>query len=55
MYTYEVTSNPPMCKILKDGVAIDNSGPWESDEAAIAWAEAFVAKCNAGYNPFTAV
>ena len=55
MYTYEVTSNPPMCKILKDGVVIDHSGPWESNEAATVWAEAFVAKCNAGYNPFTAV
>lgn len=53
MYTYEVTSNPPMCKILKDGSVIDHSGPWESEEAATAWAELFVAKCNSGYNPFS--
>ena len=55
MYTYEVLSNPPMCNILKDGVIVDASGPWESEEAAQAWAELFVAKCNAGYNPFTTV
>jgi hypothetical protein len=53
MYTYEVTSNPPMCKILKDGSMIDHSGPWESEEAAAAWAELFVTKCNSGYNPFS--
>lgn len=53
MYTYEVSGTPPMCKILKDSVVIDNSGPWESAEAATAWAEAFVAKCNAGYVPFS--
>lgn len=53
MYTYEVSGYPPMCKIFKDDVVIDNSGPWESAEAAEAWAAAFVAKCNAGYVPFT--
>lgn len=53
VYTYEVSGFPPMCKIFKDGEVIDNSGPWESAEAAEAWAGAFVAKCNAGYTPFT--
>ena len=53
MYTYEVLSNPPMCNILKNGVVIDASGPWESEEAATAWAQLFVAKCNGGYDPFT--
>jgi hypothetical protein len=53
MYTYEVTNNPPMCKILKDGQVLDNSGPWESVEAAEAWAQLFVEKCNNGYVPFS--
>lgn len=53
MYTYEVTDNPPMCKIMKDSQVIDASGPWESVEAAEAWAQAFVNKCNAGYVPFS--
>jgi hypothetical protein len=42
-----------MCNILKNGVIIDASGPWESEEAATAWAQLFVAKCNGGYEPFT--
>jgi hypothetical protein len=53
MYTYEVTDNPPMCKILKDGKVIDNSGPWESTDSAEGWALAFVEKCNNGYVPFS--
>lgn len=53
MYTYEVTNNPPMCKILKDGSVIDNSGPWESTKAAEDWAKLFVEKCNNGYVPFS--
>lgn len=52
MYTYEITANPPMCRILKNGVVVDNSGPWESTLIADAWAALFVAKCNAGYVPF---
>ena len=51
-YTYEVLSNPPMCNVFKDGVVIDASGPRESEDAASAWAEEFVNKCNSGYNPF---
>ena len=47
-YTYEVLSNPPMCNIFKDGVVVDASGPWESEDAAAAWAEEFVNKCNNG-------
>jgi hypothetical protein len=53
MYTYNVSGNPPMCDILKDGAVIDRSGPWESTAAAEEWAQAFVAKCNGGYTPFT--
>ena len=53
MYTFEVTSDPAMCDILKDGVVIDRSGPWESAAAAEDWAMQFTEKCNAGYTPFT--
>lgn len=53
MYTYQVTGSPVMCKIFKDGELIDNSGPWESIAAAEQWAEAFTAKCNSGYVPFS--
>jgi hypothetical protein len=48
MYTYEVIGTPPMCKIIFDGKVIDNSGPWESKEAAERWAEAYTNKLNAG-------
>lgn len=41
-----------MCRILRNGVVIDNSGPWESGLVATAWADLFVEKCNAGYVPF---
>jgi hypothetical protein len=54
MYTYEVSGDPVMCKIFKDGTVIDHSGPWESSAAATQWAELFVAKCNAGFTPFGA-
>lgn len=46
MHTYEVTDNPPMCKILLNGETIDFSGPWESVEAAEEWAIQFVGKLN---------
>lgn len=46
MYIYEITDNPPMCKIIKDGETVDLSGPWESVEAAEAWAIQFVGKLN---------
>lgn len=46
LYTYEVTDNPPMCKILVDGADYDISGPWESVSSAEGWATEFVAKLN---------
>ena len=46
MYTYEVTDNPPMSKIMRDGEIIDLSGPWESVEAAETWASQYAAKLN---------
>lgn len=53
VYTYEVQGDPVMCKVFKDGELIDHSGPWESAQVAEQWADAFVAKCNSGYVPFT--
>jgi hypothetical protein len=53
MYTYEVSAAPVMCDILSDGTVVDRSGPWESLEIATEWAEAFTAKCNSGYVPFS--
>lgn len=55
MYTYEVSGNPPMCSIKKDGTVIDYSGPWESVEAAESWAQLFVDQCNSGYDPFSSI
>jgi hypothetical protein len=52
MYTFEVLVDPIMSNILKDGVVIDHTGPWESTEAATAWATLFVEKCNGGFDPF---
>jgi hypothetical protein len=50
MYTYEISEEPPMCKIFFNASVIDNSGPWESVEAAKLWAEAYTNKLNAGLN-----
>lgn len=47
-YTYEVAGNPPMAEIKLDGQTIDLSGPWESAEAASAWAQMYTAKLNLG-------
>ncbi len=46
LYTYEITDNPPMCRIMFDGQNYDFSGPWESIESAENWATEFVAKLN---------
>jgi hypothetical protein len=46
MYTYEITDNPPMCKILNGDEVIDLSGPWESADAAEGWAIEFTNKLN---------
>jgi hypothetical protein len=50
MYTFEVTSNPPMCRILYNGKTIDYSGPWESEESAILWAEQYTDELNGSQN-----
>lgn len=47
-YSYEVIDNPPMAKIQSNGQTIDLSGPWESVEAASAWAEAYTNQLNQG-------
>lgn len=48
MYSYEVSGNPPMCKILSGASIIDNSGPWESVESAETWASMYVNALNDG-------
>lgn len=46
MYSYEVSGNPPMCKIFKGTTIIDYSGPWESVESAEIWASMYVNALN---------
>jgi len=46
MYTYEVTGDPPMCKIFKGSNIIDHSGPWESKQSAETWASMYVNALN---------
>ena len=46
LYSYEISDNPPMCKIIFDGQDYDVSGPWESVLAAENWATESVAKLN---------
>jgi hypothetical protein len=48
MFTYEVSDNPPMCRIISNESVIDESGPWESVESAQTWAEAYTNKLNSG-------
>jgi len=48
MYTFEIVGDPPICKILSDSLVIDESGPWETVEAANSWATAYTNKLNDG-------
>lgn len=48
MYTFEIIGDPPICKIFSDQNVIDESGPWESLEAADSWATAYTNKLNDG-------
>lgn len=48
MYTYEVAGDPPICRIYSGVDVIDESGPWESFEAADSWALAYTNKLNDG-------
>ncbi len=48
MYTFEIVGDPPLCRVLSDGIVIDESGPWESAESAEMWATAFTNKLNDG-------
>lgn len=47
-YSYQITDNPPMCKVYLDGSLIDESGPWESKESAEIWAASWTNKLNLG-------
>lgn len=47
-YTFQITGDPPICRVFSDGSLIDESGPWESEESARTWATAWTNKLNAG-------
>lgn len=48
MYTFDVSGDPPICKIFSGADVVDESGPWESDSAARSWATAYTNKLNDG-------
>lgn len=48
MFSYIVVHETLLVQILYGDNVIDESGPWESLSSAIAWAEAYVSKMNAG-------
>lgn len=48
MYEYEIVPEGPMVRIRYDGLIIDESGPWDSEESATTWASAYVNKMNSG-------
>lgn len=48
MFSFEVVEPGPYVRISVDGSIIDESGPWESVEAATSWATAYVNRMNAG-------
>lgn len=48
MFSYILIENGPYIQILHGDNIIDESGPWESIESAVHWAEAYVGKKNAG-------
>ena len=45
-YTFTVQQDPPTVTIAKNDEVVDVSGPWESVEAAEAWAETIVSELN---------
>lgn len=48
MFSYVIIPEGPMVQILHGDNVIDESGPWESLSAAIAWADEYVAAKNSG-------
>jgi len=48
MFKYVIIPDGPLVQIMYGDNVIDVCGPWESLEAAINWAEAYVARKNAG-------
>ncbi len=48
MFSYQVLHETLLVQILYGDNVIDESGPWESLQSAVSWAEAYVAKMNAG-------
>jgi hypothetical protein len=47
-YSFQITGTPPICKVYSNGSLIDQSGPWESEEAARSWATSWTNKLNTG-------
>jgi hypothetical protein len=48
MFSYSIVHENILVQILYGDNVIDESGPWESLNSAVQWAEAYVAKMNAG-------
>lgn len=50
MFSYAIIDTPegPLVQILYSDNVIDESGPWESQESAINWANAYVNFRNSG-------
>jgi hypothetical protein len=48
MFSYQIVHESILVQILYGDNVIDESGPWESLQSAVNWAEAYVAKMNAG-------
>jgi hypothetical protein len=48
MFSYYIVHESLLVQILYGDNVIDESGPWESLSSAMNWAEAYVAKMNAG-------
>lgn len=47
-YSFQIEGNPPFCRVFSNGLLIDESGPWESEESARKWATSWTNKLNAG-------
>ena len=47
-YSFQIEGNPPFCRVFSNGLLIDESGPWESEESARKWATSWTNKLNTG-------
>lgn len=47
-YSFTVDSETLVCRIMKNSIVFDESGPWDTRESAETWASQITSKLNIG-------